>query len=88
MKQQPQKLTVEQITTILTKAFQPSKLEVIDDEALHASHAHAGAGHFRIIINSPDFKNKNRIETHRMIYAVLEPFINNGIHALMIHAKA
>lgn len=87
MIEQSQDLTSEQIANILTLALRPTHLEVIDEAALHVGHAHAGKGHFRIIISSPLFKDKNRIETHRAIYSVLEPFMNKGIHALMIHAK-
>ncbi|MGL4668540.1 MAG: BolA family protein [Saezia sp.] len=88
MSEQAKNLTSKQIIELLTQALRPTHLEVIDEATLHVDHAHAGKGHFRIIISSPFFEDKSRIETHRAIHSVLEPFMNNGIHALTIHATA
>ncbi|RUS68023.1 DNA-binding transcriptional regulator BolA [Saezia sanguinis] len=80
-------LTPDQMRAVLQQAFAPTLLEIIDDEKQHASHAHHGAGHFRLMIRSPAFQGKTRIQMHRMIYAALEPYLGNGIHALSIDAK-
>lgn len=80
-------MTSEKIQALLEAAFTPSRLEVIDEGAMHASHAHADAGHFRVIIRSSAFAGKTRLEAHRMVYTVLEPYLKQGIHALAIDAK-
>lgn len=80
-------ITAEGIYRLLNQAFSPSTLEVIDDGEQHINHAHANKGHFRIIIKSLAFNNKSKVESHRMIYKILEPFMNNGIHALIIHTS-
>lgn len=77
----------EQIVSLLQAAFQPQVLTVVDEASKHAGHAHGGAGHFKVEIQSHMFNGKTRVQTHRMIYEILEPFMNNGIHALSIDAK-
>lgn len=76
------------IEEILNKSFQPSFLEVIDESAKHAGHAGASqGGHFRVHIVSKHFEGKKLIDSHRMIYKVLEP-VKSSIHALAVSAKA
>lgn len=81
---------VERIRAALTAAFHPTQLEVIDDSAKHAGHAGAagGAGHFRVRIVAAAFGGRSRIETHRMVYAALDPLLEREIHALSIDARA
>lgn len=81
-------IQTEEIAALLHQAFEPSVLEVMDDASLHASHAHAGAGHFRVVICSSMFQGKTKLQIHRMIYTVLERYMENGIHALSIDAKS
>lgn len=77
---------IEIITERLKNAFSPESLEVIDDSEKHKGHAGAqgGAGHYSIIISAARFKKKSRIESHRMIYEVLNDLIPHEIHALKI----
>jgi BolA protein len=76
----------------------PVSLEVIDDSAKHAGHAHvvsrsgkaaqAGETHFTVKVVSEVFTGKSRIERHRMINTLLSAEIAEGVHALAIEAKA
>jgi BolA protein len=71
-------------------ALQPSRLELVDDSALHAGHegAKGGGGHYRLTIISEQFSGKNTVARHRMIYAALGPMMRQQIHALAIRAYA
>ncbi len=40
--------------------------------------------HFNAIIISDDFKGKNLIEQHRLIYKILGDMVTNEIHALQL----
>ncbi len=78
----------EEISSHL-QSLSPSKLEIIDDSALHAGHkGHGGGGHFSVNITSSHFYGKSQIMCHRLIYQALADLIPNKIHALSIRAQA
>lgn len=85
-------MTMQQrIAANLTRALDPTSLEVTDESHLHAGHAGARAGgesHFRIDVVAAAFAGKGRVERHRMIYAALAQEIADGVHALAVNAKA
>jgi BolA family transcriptional regulator, general stress-responsive regulator len=73
----------------LTAAFAPSRLDVIDESALHAGHAGArpaGESHFRTLIVTAMFTGKSRLERQRMVFAALADLMRTEIHALSITA--
>lgn len=79
----------EQIVNILTKAFEPSELEVIDDSHRHIGHAgHNGKGesHFKVKIVSDRFQGLSRLQRHQLVYSELA-HIMPIIHALNVSAK-
>lgn len=81
----------ERIRDILTEAFTPSTLDVIDDSHKHAGHAGArpeGETHYTIKITSPKFEGQSRVATQRAILAALKPEFNTGLHALSIKASS
>ena len=52
----------------LTGAFQPARLEIVDDSHRHAGHAGARPGgetHFNVEIVSEAFAGKSRVERQR-----------------------
>ncbi|EKD74800.1 MAG: Morphogene BolA protein [uncultured bacterium] len=69
------------------QSLQPSYLEIIDDAASHQGHAHAGAGHYTLIITSPLFENQSLVKQHQMIYAALGDLLPHAIHALCIKVE-
>lgn len=78
----------EQIRSLLTKALNPTLLELEDQSAEHEGHAGAkGGGHFALKIVSPDFNGKSAVERHKMIYSAIGHLMGSEIHALTIHAK-
>jgi BolA protein len=83
--------TADTITKKLTEAFAPQSLKVEDESHQHEGHAGSRPGgqtHFRVYIVTDAFKNKTRIERHRMINGILSGELAGGIHALAIHASA
>ena len=72
------------IELLLTQAFEPDYLQVVDESHKHAGHVGASqGGHFQVGIASKSFDGKKLLESHRMIYKVLEP-VKSSIHALAI----
>jgi BolA protein len=76
------------IEHLLSEAFRPVFLEVVDESHKHAGHAGASqGGHYQVSIVSRAFEGKKSLECHRMIYKALEP-VKSSIHALAIKASA
>jgi len=74
----------------LRAEFSPVSLEVINESHLHAGHAGdngTGESHFRIRIVSEVFNSMNRVQRHRAINAIVQPKIDEGLHACAIEAK-
>ena len=83
--------TRDVITEKLSTAFTPQSVEVVDESHQHAGHAghrEGGETHFRVYIVAEAFRGKSRLERHRMINAALIKELQNGVHALAIHASA
>lgn len=75
----------------LTAAFQPERLEVVDDSARHAGHAGAregGESHFNVVIVSGAFKGRTRVQRQRDIYTALAEELAGPVHALSVKAFA
>jgi BolA family transcriptional regulator, general stress-responsive regulator len=75
----------------LDSAFPRAKVELIDDSEKHRGHGGhnpAGESHFTLLIESPDFTGKSRVERQRMVHAALDELVGNRVHALSIKAKA
>lgn len=79
------------ITNRLQEAFNPERLEVVDDSARHAGHAGAsprGESHFNVVIVSDAFQGLSRVERQRRVNAALADQFAAGLHALSIKARA
>jgi len=76
----------------LNDAFAPQHLAVINESGKHAGHQPGMTGdgetHMRIQIVSESFSGKSRIDRHRAINALLQPELDEGLHALAIEAAA
>ncbi|MCX7172931.1 MAG: BolA family transcriptional regulator [Proteobacteria bacterium] len=64
--------------------LQPSRLEIIDESALHAGHAGSkgGGGHYLMTIVSPMFAGIGTIKRHRLVYDALGALMKHEIHAV------
>lgn len=83
--------STDPIIKILTDAFSPLELEVVDESDRHKGHAGwrpEGGTHFRVRIVAEAFRSKSRLDIHRMINAALADELASGVHALAISAKA
>ncbi|KUR76948.1 BolA family transcriptional regulator [Novosphingobium sp. Fuku2-ISO-50] len=80
-----------EITALLTAAFAPDHLDVIDDSDHHRGHAgHDGTGesHFTVAIESAAFAGQSRLQRQRMVIAALGDIPGQRVHALAIRARA
>lgn len=75
----------------LTAAFQPTRLEIVDDSGRHAGHSGAregGESHFNVTIESPAFSGAARVARQRMVYHALAEELAGPVHALSVKALA
>lgn len=75
----------------LTQALQPTRLDVINESHLHAGHRGSpgtGESHFRVLIVSPAFAGRSRVDRHRLVNDALVAELKAGVHALAIKAYA
>ena len=81
-------ITAQNLEARLRERLQAVRLEVLDESHQHAGHIGAndsGFGtHFRVRIASPLFSGKTRVACHRLVYAAVQDFIDQGLHALAI----
>ena len=79
---------IERMRRLLTDAFAPDQLDVIDDSHRHAGHAGAreGKGHFTVRIVSHAFADMTPLARHRAVYAALGEMMLTDILALSIQA--
>jgi BolA protein len=80
-----------EMETLLQHALLPTRLEVINDSARHHGHAGddgSGESHFTVVIESPAFAGKSRIERQRMVNRALGDIPGTRVHALAIKAFA
>jgi BolA protein len=76
---------------LLTEAFAPTRLEVINDSARHHGHAGddgSGESHFTVVIESEVFTGQNRVNRQRMVNKALGDIPGQRVHALAIKASA
>lgn len=72
-------------------ALNPTRLDVINESHMHAGHASSpgtGESHFKVVIVSPAFASKSRVERHRMVNAALADELAGPVHALAISTFA
>ena len=75
----------------LVQALQPVRLDVINESHLHAGHRGSpgtGDSHFRVLVVSPVFAGKSRVDRHRIINGALAAELKGPVHALAINAYA
>jgi BolA protein len=81
---------VDRIRDRLHAAFQPTRLDVVDDSHRHAGHpgVRDGRGHFTVVIVSGSFVGMGKLERHRAVYEAVQDLMATDIHAMSIHAFA
>lgn len=74
---------------LLTKAFAPTKLEIINDSAQHAGHSGddgSGESHFTVVIEAAEFASMTRLARQRAVIAALDDIVGQRVHAVAIKA--
>ncbi len=74
-------------TTIQSKlqaALDIAVLDVQNESHMHSVPANSET-HFRVVLVSDEFENKNLLSRHRLINKLLADELNNGVHALALH---
>ena len=80
-----------EIETLLTAAFAPTSLAVINDSAKHSGHSGddgSGESHFTVEIEAVAFAGQSRVNRQRMVNKALGDIPGQRVHALAIKAKA
>ena len=80
----------EEMERRLREAFEPSRLELINDSAKHRGHMGddgSGESHFTIVIEAKSFADTSRLERQRMVNAALGDIPGDRVHALAIKAS-
>lgn len=81
----------QEITQLLTAAFAPEHLAVINDSAHHSGHMGddgTGESHFTVEITSAAFTGVSRVQRQRMVNGALGDIPGQRVHALAIKARA
>jgi len=75
----------------LQQAFQPTRLDVINESHLHAGHRTSpgtGESHFRVLMVSPLFAGQSRLQRHRLVNEALAAELKGKVHALALDLRA
>lgn len=81
--------TTEIINNNLKEKISAEHVEIIDESHLHRGHkgAKAGAGHYAIVVVSPEFENLNVMDRIRLVHKALDQEMTGKpklIHALQV----
>ena len=83
-------MNINQLIEIVKKKINKNiicdKIEVEDKTFLHKSHSSHDKNkfHIKLIITSGYFKKKNKIQSTKEIYKILEEELKNNIHSIQI----
>ena len=80
-----------EMESLLSAAFAPTRLEVINDSAKHRGHTGddgSGESHLTVVIESAAFAGQTRLARQRMVNAALGDIPGGRVHALAIRAFA
>ncbi len=73
----------------LMVALEPTRLDLINESEKHAGHRNSpgtGHSHFQLVIVSPAFAGRSRVERHRMVNEALAEELKGTVHALAVSA--
>ena len=76
-----------EMEALLSAAFSPTHLAVINDSGKHRGHSGddgSGESHFRVLLRAGVFAGVPRIERHRAVHRALGADLTARIHALAL----
>ena len=79
----------EEMHVLLTEAFAPARLAIINDSAKHSGHMGddgSGESHFTIEIDAAAFADMSRLARQRAVIAALGDIVGQRVHAVAIKA--
>lgn len=91
MAEQAAGTVADEMEGLLRAAFNPVKLEIINDSAQHSGHAGddgSGESHFTLVIVAEAFADMSRLARQRAIVAALGDIVGQRVHAVAIRANA
>lgn len=74
----------EQINDIVVEALSPIRLDVVNESHMH-NVPPGSESHFKLVVVSEDFIDKNLVARHRTINKLLAKQLQGGVHALSMH---
>lgn len=80
----------EEMRNLLTEAFAPTRLEIINDSAKHSGHMGddgSGESHFTIHIEAAAFAEMTRLARQRAVITALGDIVGQRVHAVAIKAS-
>ena len=75
----------QQIQDIICDAIDTTHIDVINESHMHSVPPNSET-HFKLVLVSNDFDGKRKVARHQVIYGLLGGMMNEGLHALAIHA--
>lgn len=76
--------TETRIREQLLHTFAPDYLDVVNESHGH-NVAPGSETHFKVVIVADQFSGLRPVQRHRQVYAALEEFLKQGVHALALH---
>jgi len=79
----------EEIKKKINKEIVTKNIIIIDNSNLHKKHKFFDKNkfHLKIIIESTELKNTNKVNAHKKIFSILKEEMKEKIHALEIEIK-
>jgi BolA family transcriptional regulator, general stress-responsive regulator len=68
-------------------ALRPTRLDVINESYLHAGHRSSpgtGESHFRVLVMSPKFAGKSRVDRHRLVNDTLAAELKGRVDGVLL----
>lgn len=80
----PARSVQDTITSILQEALQPDYLSVDNESHMHSVPVNSET-HFKLVVVSAALTDLRPVARHQRIYSLLQPLMQNPIHALALH---
>ncbi len=81
----------ETMRTKLMIALEPTRLDIVNESEMHAGHRNSpgtGESHFRLLVVSPKFEGRSRVDRHRMVNEALADELAGRLHAMALSTYA
>lgn len=77
-------IVATEINDLLVEGLSPIRLDVINESHMH-NVPDGSESHFKLVIVSDVFTDKNLVARHRSVNRLLADVLSNKIHALSMH---